>query len=104
MEKTILEKRIEEKAIERFNMEYKKWLNYNLSSPFKYLCVHVGECKEVNLFTFGGNYAIFNENGSHKINKSDSFEQIKNELIKKYIAEETDAILSKLTILEDYLK
>lgn len=97
MEKTILEKRIEERATELFNKEFSvliKFLNDNKIS--RQLKITINE-KEIPLCNFGQNYGIFNSvMNQNKESAVSNFEKVKESLIKEFIKSETDRVLSSL--------
>ena len=110
MEKSILEQRIEEKAEERFNEEFKslmtaiernevgKRLFFKASNDQKVKLTNNqngtrGQVAYLNL------YGIYNEQ-TKKIVDSTNIEEVKEAVLKQYIAEETDNILNKLQDLK----
>src|SRR5699024_2711514 len=97
MEKTFLEKRIEEKAIELFEKDYRDFVEIVNRHPVgKLLKVNVNE-EQIPLTTIGRNYALFNtEQEQNSRSKLTNYDEVKELLIKKYIAEETDKIIEQL--------
>jgi hypothetical protein len=102
MEKTALDKRIHERAEERFNAEFKGLVDYLSSHPiFSRLQAALPDVGKISLVNFGTNRGLLNATGlknsnSHVVNLA----EVKEELLKKYIQEETDNLLKKLEGLE----
>ena len=97
MEKTHLEVRIEERAKELFEKDYNDFVSILNRHPVgKLLKVNVNE-EQIPLTTFGRNYALFNtEQEQNSRLKLTNYDEVKELLIKKYIAEETDKIIEQL--------
>ena len=95
MSKSILEKRIEEKAEKRVKQEYKDLIKYlNESKIAKYIKVTIGE-EKINLSNFGSNFGLLNGDMSSQANRTNIFEVIE-QLEKDYIQQETDTLLENL--------
>lgn len=95
MEKSILEKRIQEKAEEKYNsllLEAKNFFYSNLI--MRKLKFKIGDC---------GQYSL-NNNMENVFDKITNINEVKKEIIQLLEQEETDNILSKLSVLEYYLK
>ena len=106
MEKTILEQRIEEKAEERFNEEFKslitaiernevgKRLSFKASNDQKVKLTNNqnGTSSQVAYLNL---YALYGSQ-TEKIVDLTNIEEVKEAVLKQYIAEETDNILNKL--------
>lgn len=112
MDKSLLEKRIVEKATERFEEEYSKFIKFLISNEFaKFVKIDVGvpviegrQEKSIPLAYFGCNWGIFNQEQRNNRNKKFSnYEEIKKIMIENFIKEETDALLNQLSGLKDFL-
>mgnify|MGYP001268906130 CR=1 FL=1 len=103
MNKTILEKRIKERAEERFDKEFRELVNYIYTHPIGgRLKVKIGD-SDIPIVNFGRNYGLFNEEGiQNKRSDNTNLQSVKMSLLKEYEKEETDEILKKLENL-DYL-
>lgn len=97
MEKTILEKRIEERAHERFNKDLKTLVDLIHHHPIGgQLTVTIGD-RNIPIANFGQNYGLLNGRGIHNQNSEHTnLAIVKENLIEKYKKEETDEILNKL--------
>jgi hypothetical protein len=100
---TILQKRIEEKAKERFLKDFKELSNLIKSNPIgrdlkidNMYVIHTHCGTIYNAFFNGVNTTEIGE-------KRTNIEQIRTKLIQKYIQEETDDILLKLGVLSEYI-
>lgn len=97
MDKSFLEKRIEEKAVELFEKDYREFLELvRRNSVGELLKIKIGE-KDIPLTTFGRNYAIFNteqENNSRKV--FTNYDEVKAKLIDEYIAKETNKVIEQI--------
>jgi hypothetical protein len=98
MEKTILEKRIIEKAEERFQKDYKKFVDFIIDNPIGKRLKIIGLTDgDIYLSDFGCNYALFNHKQNENSDKKNTnYDSVKEELIKEYIKLETDELLQKL--------
>jgi len=108
MEKSVLEKRIIEKAKNRFDQDVESarevlakhpilnalWIHIKDNVKLKLCAVH-GYCPATDLFTYSHDRKLLCENTN--------FYEIKSKLMEKYIEEETDKILNQLSILQDYI-
>lgn len=102
MEKiNVLQERIKERANERFTREINLLFD-NLSKN------EIGQRLKID-----GHYLISNSTEGQFFNryaitdvckKKTNIEDIKNELIERYIKEETDSILGKIEVLSDFLE
>lgn len=97
MEKTFLEKRIEEKAIELFEKDYRDFVEIVNRHPVgKLLQIKVNE-KQIPLTNFGCNYGFFNnEQERNSRSKLTNYDEMKEQLIDRYIKEETDKVIDQL--------
>lgn len=107
MEKSILEKRIHEKAVIRFKKDIADFVSYINNSPLRCFEIEVqGEKSKIPLTDYGTNWALITTDmsGNRKewLKEHSNFYELKEEIIKKYEKEETDKILEKLENL-DYL-
>jgi len=98
----ILQKRIEEKANERFDREWDKMLDLIYKNPiFSKIKIIKGDSK-INLFEMHSSYSVFNKYQTEYELKT-NFEDVKKTILEQYVREETDSILSKLDILSQYI-
>lgn len=107
MEKSILEKRIHEKAVERFDKDIRDFINFVGHSELRNFSLGVvGYDSKIGLAAQGCNWGIINTEPYPKhqewLKEHTNFYEIKEQTIKKYEKEETDKILGKLENL-DYL-
>ncbi len=99
----ILEKRIESKAKERFDKEFKQLVESITKNKIGYL-LKIGDKPLANSYGFSGS-TILNASCPDKVMDGiTNIDTIRDRLMKEYIKEETDNILSKLNILSDYLE
>nr|DAX57527.1 MAG TPA: hypothetical protein [Caudoviricetes sp.] len=98
MDKTFLEKRIENKAREEFEKEWNSFVDEMYHHPiFKHITIKINE-KDIPLATFGVNFGVFNqEQDKNPRNKFLNFEDVKEKVIQKKIKEKTDELLSRLS-------
>ena len=106
MEKTsisLLEKRIESKAKERFDKEFMQLVESITKNKIGQL-LKIGEKNLANNLGFSAS-TILNASYPDKVMDGiTNIDTIRDILMKEYIKEETDSILSKLDILSDYLE
>ena len=113
MEKSILEQRIEEKAEERFKEEFESLITaIERNEVGKRLFFKAGNDEKIKLTNnrtgTRGNFSYLNLYGSYdsqneKIIDLTNIEEVKETVLKQYIAEETDNILNKLQDLKHLL-
>lgn len=98
MDKSFLEKRIENKAREEFEKEWNSFVDEMYHHPiFKHITIKINE-KGIPLATFGVNFGVFNqEQDKNPRNKFLNFEDVKEKVIQKKIEEKTDELLSRLS-------
>lgn len=98
MDKTFLEKRIENKAREEFEKEWNDFVNQMYHHPiFKHITIKINE-KDIPLATFGVNFGVFNqEQDKNPRNKFLNFEEVKEKVIQEKIKKETDELLNRLS-------
>lgn len=98
MNKSVLEKRIKERAEEKTKEEYNEFVNMLEKNKFgKLLHVKFEDNESIPLSNFGCNYSLFNHNCLENSNVvHTNLEEIYNDILEKNIREETDRILSKL--------
>ena len=103
MDKTFLEKRIENKAREEFEKEWNGFVGQMYRNPiFKHITIKI-DGKDIPLATFGVNFGVFNqEQDRNPRNKFINFEDVKEKVIQEKIKEKTDELLSRLSAV-DYL-
>lgn len=103
MDKTLLEKRIEERAEKRFKDDLRILINDIQKNPIGKSLTILINGKPVELADSGINFGLINNNstkGNYVLNTN--LKEIKEKLVDEYKKEETDAILDKLTNI-DYL-
>lgn len=104
MEKSFLEKRIAEKAEKRFNLLFNEvFLQVKKNEILELLKIYTDKEKNhfVRLAGIGGSCPstdLFNYNDL--LEKYTNFKEVKDKLIEKFIGEETDIIMSKLSEIE----
>lgn len=98
MDKTFLEKRIENKAREEFEKEWNSFVDEMHRHPiFKHITIKINE-KDIPLATSGVNFGVFNqEQDKNPRNKFLNFEDVKEKVIQEKIKEKTDELLSRLS-------
>lgn len=104
MEKTFIEKRIEEKAEERFNENLEKLKKDVGSNPIgeKLTLKLKGIEKPIRIGCrhYSNDNVLFdmpkNEYSNDNLKKKSNIEEIKKELIEEYIKEETNELLNKI--------
>lgn len=103
MDKTFLEKRIEEKAREEFKKEWNGFVEQMYRNLiFKHITIKI-DGKDIPLATFGVNFGVFNqEQDKNPRNNFLNFEDVKEKVIQEKIKEKTDELLSRLSAV-DYL-
>ena len=98
MDKTFLEKRIENKAREEFEKEWNDFVNQMYHHPiFKHITIKINK-KDIPLATFGVNFGVFNqEQDKNPRNNFLNFEEVKEKVIQEKIKKETDELLNRLS-------
>jgi len=103
MEKTFLEKQIENRAKERFDKDYESFLKFGLENKIaRMLTLKPEEGKNgLPIFNSSSNRGLFNgyQELNHEAGKT-NYEKVKQEVIEKYIKEETDMLLKKMDDLQ----
>lgn len=107
MEKSILEKRIHEKAVERFGKDIAKFIDFVDKSKLRGFELEVkGGESRIPFADWGCNWGIINtepyESHEEWLKNHTNFYELREKIIKEYEKEETDKILGKLENL-DYL-
>ena len=103
MDKTMLEKRIEERAEKRFTDDLRSLINDIQKNPIGKSLKILINGDPIELADSGINFGIINNNstkGNYVLNTN--LKEIKEKLVDEYKKEETDSILDKLTNI-DYL-
>ena len=103
VDKTFLEKRIEEKARKEFEKEWNGFVDQMYHHLiFKHITIKINE-KDIPLATFGINFGVFNqEQDKNPRNKFLNFEEVKERVIQEKIKKETDELLDRLSSV-DYM-
>ena len=98
MDKTFLEKRIENKAREEFEKEWNDFVIQMYNHPiFKHITIKIDK-KDIPLATFGINYGVFNQKqDTNPRNIFLNFEDVKEKVVQEKIKEKTDELLSRLS-------
>ena len=98
MDKTFLEKRIEEKAREEFKKEWNDFVEQMYRHPiFKHITIKI-DGKDIPLAGFGFNFGVFNQKqDENSINEFLNFEEVKEKVIQEKIKEKTDELLDRLS-------
>lgn len=99
MDKSFLEKQINDKAKKRFHEDMSELVLYIHNHPIgNKLKITIGE-KEIPLANFGSNYGIINQDPTSYYSRSSesiNIKETKEKVIELYKQEETKAILKKL--------
>lgn len=84
MDKTILEKRIKERAEERFDNEFREFVKYIYNHPIGgRLKVKIGD-SNIPIANFGRNYGLFNEEGiQNKHSDNTNLQLVKMSLLRE---------------------
>jgi len=98
MDKTFLEKRIEEKAREEFKKEWNDFVEQMYRHPiFKHITIKI-DGKDIPLADFGINFGVFNQKqDENSINEFLNFEEVKDKVVQEKIKKETDELLNRLS-------
>ena len=98
MNKTFLEKRIENKARKEFEKEWNGFVEQMYRHPiFKHITIKI-DGKDIPLATFGVNFGVFNQDqDKNPRNKFSNFEDVKEKVVQKKIEEETEELLYRLS-------
>ena len=106
MEKSQLEKRIEQKASEKFNKDYDVFQEFMQSNNIaKRLYLNISETEDLPLYDFGQNSGLFNgECDRNKNANKTNLKEVKEEIISEYIKTETEALLNKVAALKDFFE
>lgn len=108
MEKTFLEKRIEEKAKARFEKEYREFARLAFKNPIFNKIILKTAKGGVQLFkeSTGGIDVLFSEysysDGIKTVSDNTNFYELKKVLIDQFIKEETDSFMARINSFEDY--
>lgn len=97
MDKTFLEKRIDNAAREEFEKEWNDFVKQMYKHPiFKHITIEI-DGKTIPLATFGVNFGIFNQRqDNNDRNKFLNFEDVKEKVIQEKIEQKTDELLHQL--------
>lgn len=105
----MLEKRIHEKAVARFEEDIRSFVKILDGSElrnFQLKIEYEGKKTDISLAAFGNNWGIIRTENStgweEWLEENSNFYEMKEEIIKKYEKEETDKILGRLENI-DYL-
>ena len=100
MDKTFLEKRIEEKAREEFKKEWNDFVDQMYHHPiFKHITIEINK-KDIPLATFGVNFGVFNqEQDKNPRNVFLNFEEVKEKVVQEKIEGKTDDLLHRFSSL-----
>ena len=98
MDKTFLEKRIENEARKEFVKEWNGFVGQMYRHPiFKHITIKI-DGKDIPLATFGVNFGVFNtEQDKNPRNKFINFEDVKEKVIQEKIEEKTEEVLYRLS-------
>lgn len=103
MDKTMLEKRIEERAEKRFTEDLRSLINVVNTNAIGNKLTLLIDGKPISLAKPSCTFGIINEKAlDAEFAKHTNLKEVKEILIDQYIKEETDDILNKLTNI-DYL-
>lgn len=98
MDKTFLEKRIEEKAREEFEKEWNNFVEQMYKHPiFKHITIKI-DGKDIPLADFGINFGVFNQDQDRNPrNEFLNFEEVKDKVVQEKIKKKTDELLNRLS-------
>lgn len=98
MDKTFLEKRIENKAREEFEKEWNDFVIQMYKHPiFKHITIKI-DGKDIPIANFGINFGVFNQKqDENPRNKFLNFEDVKEKVVQEKIKEKTDELLYRLS-------
>lgn len=98
MDKTFLEKRIENEARKEFVKEWNGFVEQMYRHPiFKHITIKIDE-KDVPLANFSVNFGVFNqEQDKNPRNKFLNFEDVKEKVVQEKIEEKTEEVLYRLS-------
>ena len=97
MDKTFLEKRIDNMAREEFEKEWNDFVRQMYNHPiFKRITIEI-DGKKIPLATFGVNFGIFNQHqDKNDRNKFLNFEDVKEKVIQEKIEQKTNELFLRL--------
>ena len=97
MDKTLLEKRIDNTAREEFEKEWNEFVQKICNHPiFRRITIEI-DGKKIPLASFGVNFGILNQRqDNNDRNKFLNFEDVKEKVIQEKIEQKTDELLYKL--------
>lgn len=97
MDKTFLEKRIDNTAREEFEKEWNDFVKQMYHHPiFKHITIEI-DGKQIPLATFGVNFGVFNQcQDKNDRNQFLNYEDVKEKVIQEKIEQKTDKLLLQL--------
>ena len=97
MDKTFLEKRIDNTAREEFEKEWNDFVKQMYHHPiFKHITIEI-DGKQIPLATFGVNFGVFNQcQDKNDRNQFLNYEDVKEKVIQEKIEQKTDELLLQL--------
>jgi|ERR1035441_2949004 hypothetical protein len=99
MEKTFLEKQIENRAIERFDNEYKLFLKFGVENNIAKR-LKLSE-NGISIFSANSDWGLFNDYQQRNVDATKTnYAQVRQIVIEQYIKEETDILLKKMDALQ----
>ena len=100
VDKTFLEKRIENKAREEFEKEWNDFVEQMYRHPiFKHITIKI-DGEDIPIAAPGINFGVFNQGQDRNPrNKFLNFEEVKEKVIQEKIKKKTDELLSRLSSL-----
>ena len=97
MDKTFLEKRIDNAAREEFEKEWNEFVRKMCNHPIFHRITIEIDGNKIPLASFGVNFGIFNQRqDNNDRNKFLNFEDVKEKVIQEKIEQKTDELLHKL--------
>lgn len=97
MDKTFLEKRIDDMAREEFEQEWNSFVKTMCYHPIFHRITIDIDGNKIPLASFGVNFGIFNQRqDNNDRNKFLNFEDVKEKVIQEKIEQKTDELLHKL--------
>ncbi len=102
MNESVLQARIKERAEKRVAKDVKTAVKVLANHPILEN-LRIGKLKLVSAYGYCPATDLFHGNGQVLLLKETNFEAVRQSLLEKYIAEETDGILKQLALLQDYM-
>ena len=103
MDKTVLEARIEQRATKLFEHDLEQALVIASQNPVLER-LRIGKFKLVSAYGHCPSTDLLNKSDRTLLRKETNIEEVKAELIQKYIEKETEAVLAGIATIAEYLQ